>query len=105
MALWPTGVSVVTGIGPAQNPLGMVIGSFCSVSLAPPLIAFFVKKGSTTWEEIRAGSAQFCVNILSRDQVELCSVFSTGDPNRRFDSVDYDRPCDGPLKPLYAKPV
>ncbi len=38
---YPTGVAVVTAIAEDGNPAGMVVGTFSSVSLDPPLIAFF----------------------------------------------------------------
>lgn len=87
MSQWPTGVCVVTGASSNGHPLGMVIGSFCSVSLEPPLVAFFVKTGSATWREIHQQGGHFCVNVLSYKQAGLCTTFSTGEPNRRFDGV------------------
>ncbi len=49
----------------------MVVGSFTSVSLDPPLVAFFPAKSSESWPRIeRAG--KFCVNILASDQQPLC---------------------------------
>ena len=68
----------------------MVIGSFCSVSLTPPLVAFFVKTGSSTWDEIERSGGSFCVNILSHHQGALCSTFASGDPNRRFDGITFE---------------
>ena len=42
----PTGVVVVTGIGPGNEPLGITIGSFTSISLDPPLAGFFIGRSS-----------------------------------------------------------
>jgi flavin reductase (DIM6/NTAB) family NADH-FMN oxidoreductase RutF len=42
---FPTGVTVVTACD-GNGPVGMAIGSFASVSLDPPLVAFFVAKDS-----------------------------------------------------------
>ena len=63
----PTGVSVVTGIDPDGNPAGLVVGSFSSVSLDPPLVSFFTGKSSTSWPKIKP-SRHFCVNVLAHDQ-------------------------------------
>jgi flavin reductase (DIM6/NTAB) family NADH-FMN oxidoreductase RutF len=53
----------------------MAVGSFTSVSLDPPLVAFFPDKTSTTWPRIeRAGS--FCVNVLGQDQLHVCRAFA-----------------------------
>ncbi|WP_254621009.1 flavin reductase family protein [Sphingomonas sp. CL5.1] len=73
---YPTGVCVVTAIEPGGAPTGMVVGSFTSVSLDPPLVAFFPDKSSTSWPRIeRAG--KFCVNVLASDQGELCRRFAS----------------------------
>lgn len=69
-----TGVAVITAIGPS-GPVGMVVSSFTSVSLEPPLVAFLPDQSSTSWPKIRAAGA-FCVNILSAGQEELCAQFA-----------------------------
>ena len=46
---YPTGVCVVTATEPDGRRAGFVVGSFTSVSLNPPLVAFFPDKGSTSW--------------------------------------------------------
>jgi flavin reductase (DIM6/NTAB) family NADH-FMN oxidoreductase RutF len=72
---YPTGVCVVTAVHPQTGPAGMVIGSFTSVSLDPPMVAFFPDKSSTSWPKVeRAGS--FCVNILGADQESVCRRFA-----------------------------
>lgn len=73
---YPTGVCVVTGCGKDGELSGLVVGSFTSVSLDPPLVAFFPDKGSTSWPKVRA-CGHFCVNVLGEDQVELCRVFAS----------------------------
>lgn len=82
---YPTGVCVVTAAEPDGTPVGFVVGSFTSVSLAPPLVAFFPDKSSTTWPRIRR-LGHFCVSILSAEQEHLCRRFaiSGGD---KFDGV------------------
>jgi flavin reductase (DIM6/NTAB) family NADH-FMN oxidoreductase RutF/DNA-binding IclR family transcriptional regulator len=49
----------------------MVIGSFTSVSLDPPLVGFFPTKSSKTFARLR-GAETFCVNILGHDQESIC---------------------------------
>jgi 3-hydroxy-9,10-secoandrosta-1,3,5(10)-triene-9,17-dione monooxygenase reductase component len=69
-----TGVTVVTSISDDQ-PVGMTCQSFTSVSLDPPLVLFCPAKTSRAWPLIqRAG--YFCVNLLSRDQLELSNGFA-----------------------------
>ena len=76
---YPTGVTVVTARAPDGTPIGMVIGSFTSVSLDPPLVAFFPGRSSTTWPRIMAGGA-FCVNVLAAGQERLCRDVSAKEP-------------------------
>lgn len=68
---YPTGVAVVTGIAANGSPLALVVGSFTSLSLDPPLVAFCPMRESTTFERLRT-SPYFCVNVLASDQEELC---------------------------------
>lgn len=75
LAHYPTGVCVVTAAQKLHRPVGMVVGSFTSVSLDPPLVAFFPARSSSTWRHIEA-SGTFCVNVLGSDQHELSRQFS-----------------------------
>ena len=72
---YPTGVVVVTAITDGV-PAGLAIGSFSSVSLDPPLVAFFPGKSSSSWPLIEAAGS-FCVNILGEDQEDICRVFAS----------------------------
>lgn len=83
---FPTGVTIVSGMD-EDRPVGFTIGSFTSVSLDPPLVGFLPMAGSATWESI-ARSGSFCVNVLSRDQADLCWKFAKSDnESDRFDDV------------------
>jgi flavin reductase (DIM6/NTAB) family NADH-FMN oxidoreductase RutF len=71
---FPTGVTVVTAVR-GDEPVGLAVGSFSSVSLDPPLVGFFPDRSSSSWPKIReAGS--FCVNILGEDQEDVCRRFA-----------------------------
>ncbi len=72
---YPTGVCIITSIATDGKPIGMVVGSFTSVSLDPPLVAFFPGRKSATWPRIEA-AGKFCVNVLATDQQELCRQFA-----------------------------
>jgi len=73
---YPTGVSVITSADASGRPAGgMVVGTFTSVSLDPPLVAFLPDKASTSWPLI-AATGRFCVNVLSVEQEDLCRQFS-----------------------------
>ena len=73
---FPTGVTVITALAPDGQPVGLAVGSFSSVSLDPPLVAFFPARTSGTWPVIREAGA-FCVNILAEDQEDVSRVFAS----------------------------
>src|SRR5581483_6869558 len=73
---FPTGVAVVTGVDSDGHPAGMAVGSFSSVSLDPPLVAFMPDKSSSSWPKFR-DSGSFCVNILGAEQEAVCRTFAT----------------------------
>lgn len=77
---FPTGVTVITA-APQGVPVGMAVGSFSSVSLEPPLVAFFAGKGSSSWPKIQAAGS-FCVNILAEAQEDLCRRFASKEENK-----------------------
>src|SRR4051794_26552558 len=72
---FPTGVAVVTGMDAEGKPAGMAVGSFSSVSLDPPLVAFMPDKSSSSWPKFR-DSGSFCVNILGAEQESVCRTFA-----------------------------
>lgn len=72
---FPTGVTVITA-APDSGPVGLAVGSFASVSLDPPLVAFFPDQGSSSWPKIESAGA-FCVNILAEDQEDVCRRFAS----------------------------
>lgn len=73
---YPTGVCVITAMQADGKPAAMVVGSFTSVSLDPPLVAFFPDRSSTSWPKIEAAK-HFCVNVLAAHQQDLCRAFSS----------------------------
>lgn len=73
---YPTGVAVVTGIADDGLPAGMVVGSFTSVSLDPPLVAFLPTRDSGSFARLRTGQT-FCVNVLAADQEQTCRRFAS----------------------------
>ena len=72
---YPTGVCAITATGADGAAVGMVIGSFTSVSLDPPLVGFLPDKNSSTWPLIEA-AGHFCVNVLASDQQHICRQLS-----------------------------
>lgn len=71
---YPTGVTVVTAFD-GEEPVGMVVGTFTSVSLDPPLVAFMPTRGSGTYARLARADA-FCINVLAHDQLEVCRTMA-----------------------------
>ncbi|EQB30857.1 flavin reductase family protein [Sphingobium ummariense] len=90
---YPTGVCVVTASEPGGGPVGMVVGSFTSVSLDPPLVAFFPAKSSSSWPRIKAVGT-FCVNVLASDQQPLCRQLAGGAADK-FSGVSHRHSANG----------
>lgn len=95
---FPTGVTVVTGLSASGEPGGLTIGSFCSVSLEPPLVGFLPAVKSRSWADIQP-SGSFCVNILGADQADLCWRFAK-ESEGRFEGIDWRKaPSGSPILP------
>jgi flavin reductase (DIM6/NTAB) family NADH-FMN oxidoreductase RutF/DNA-binding IclR family transcriptional regulator len=84
---YPTGVVVITAVVPGEAPAALTIGSFTSVSLEPPLVAFYPDKSSTSWPRIQQ-QGKFCVNVLSAEQEHLCRQFSQKSSDK-FSGIDW----------------
>lgn len=91
---FPTGVVVVTALDAAGDPIGMTIGSFASVSLDPPLVAFFPSKTSDSWRSLRQSGDRFCVNVLSAEQEEICAKVATRKTDKFID-IPWQRSPEG----------
>jgi flavin reductase (DIM6/NTAB) family NADH-FMN oxidoreductase RutF len=65
------------------------VGSFFSVSLDPPLVAFCAAKTSTSYPKI-AEAGHFVVNVLSEDQEDVSRVFASKGTDK-FSGLGYRR--------------
>ncbi|HTW20028.1 MAG TPA: flavin reductase family protein [Mycobacteriales bacterium] len=90
---FPTGVAVVTGMDRDGSPVGLAIGSFSSLSLEPPLVAFMVNTRSSSWPRIHS-SGHFCVNILGAHQESVCRIFATPG-EEKFANLDWHSASSG----------
>lgn len=84
---YPTGVAVVTACDTDGAPIGMVVGTFSSISLDPPLVSFSPQKNSATFALLRECET-FGVNVLAADQEDLCRRMATGGA-QKFDGVEW----------------
>jgi flavin reductase (DIM6/NTAB) family NADH-FMN oxidoreductase RutF/DNA-binding IclR family transcriptional regulator len=94
---YPTGVVVVTALDPDGEPLGMTVGSFTSVSMDPPLVAFLPAKSSSSWKTLRASGERFCVNVLGSDQENVCRAVATRKSRKFHDILWHSSPGGMPV--------
>lgn len=86
LACYPTGVTVVTARDSEGQPVGMTANSFASVSLAPPLILWSVRRealGFAVYQRARF----FGVNVLSEEQSAISTHFAKAGADK-FAGVD-----------------
>lgn len=93
---YPTGVCAITAVSPDGVPAAMIVGSFTSVSLDPPLVGFFPDKQSSSWSALSLCDG-FCVNVLGASQEDLCRQLASKDP-RKFEGIAHSTsPRGAPL--------
>lgn len=83
---YPTGVCVISAAD-GETPVGMTVGTFTSVSMDPPLVAFLPQKTSTTWPIVEK-IGRFCVNVLSWEQEHLCRQMARPS-SQKFEGVPW----------------
>jgi len=93
---YPTGVAIVTCTDAYGVPAGMVIGTFTSVSLVPPLIGYLPMKTSRTFARMR-GAPTFCVNILAADQESVCQHFASSAEDKFAGLAWHPSPAGNPI--------
>jgi flavin reductase (DIM6/NTAB) family NADH-FMN oxidoreductase RutF len=81
-----TGVAFITAT-PRGEPVGLIVNSFTSVSLEPPLVSFSPARSSLTWSRMRR-ARRFGVNVLGR-QHEAFVVRATPAGADRFHGLDW----------------
>jgi 3-hydroxy-9,10-secoandrosta-1,3,5(10)-triene-9,17-dione monooxygenase reductase component len=83
---FPTGVAVVTSVGPAGAG-GLTANALCSLSLEPLLALVCFENGARTLPIVR-DAGTFAVNVLSSRQAELAGVFASTLPEaEKLDGV------------------
>ena len=64
LSRFATGIAFITAAVDGK-PAGLIVNSFASVSLQPPLVSFCPSRNSLTWSRMRRGG-RFAVNVLAR---------------------------------------
>ena len=81
LAMFATGVTVVTARSPDGGLIGLTANSFNSVSLEPPLVLWSLSHSAASMAALSTVS-HYAVNILSASQRELAERFATRDIDR-----------------------
>ncbi|GAA0300427.1 flavin reductase family protein [Kineococcus aurantiacus] len=94
----PTGVTLITtgptgGSTDGQPTAAMVVGTFGSVSLDPPLVCFLPDRASTTWPVVRA-HGRFTASVLGAGQLDVCRAFARKEDDR-FERFGWHRTATG----------
>jgi 3-hydroxy-9,10-secoandrosta-1,3,5(10)-triene-9,17-dione monooxygenase reductase component len=88
MSHLPTGVVALSGLTSASPyPCGLVVGTFQSLSLDPPLVSFSVARTSTSWPKLR-DAGRVCASVLAAGQEPVCRALSSKQPDK-FAGIDW----------------
>ena len=98
LARWPTGVAVVTALGP-DGPVGKTVNSFHATSLDPALVGWCIDHRSSQLDAW-LGADGYVVHVVAADQMDLITRFATSSSDR-FAGLDWTAGLDGmPLLPV-----
>ncbi|MGR6429714.1 flavin reductase family protein [Rhizobium sp. PAMB 3174] len=81
----PSGVVIVTSVGPAGEPTGATVSSFSSLSFSPPLVALGLADSSKTLAAI-LNHRHFAVHFVSEPNRDVALRFASSAGNK-FDGV------------------
>ena len=87
LSKFATGVTVVSTIDCEGKPIGMTANSFTSVSLDPPLVLWSIGINQPSYDSFLKAKG-YSVSILSKDQKDICDLFSSPIENK-FSDIDY----------------
>ncbi|WP_036840303.1 flavin reductase family protein [Polaromonas sp. CF318] len=93
LAMFATGVTIVTARTPAGVLVGLTANSFNSVSLQPPLVLWSLARAAGSMAALSTGS-HYAINILAADQKELAERFASGRADR-WDGVAHTEGASG----------
>jgi len=87
LGMFATGVTIVTGLNDAREPIGLTANSFNSVSLEPPLVLWSLAKAAASLSAFSTGS-HYAIHILGADQRALAERFAARGV-KRWDGVGF----------------
>lgn len=96
LAMFATGVTIVTARTPAGDLVGLTANSFNSVSLNPPLVLWSLSQAAGSMAALSTGS-HYAINILAADQKELAERFASKREDRWKDVLFTEGSSGSPL--------
>jgi len=93
LAMFATGVTVVTARDATGAPIGLTANSFNSVSLDPPLVLWSLSRQAGSMPAFERGS-HYAINILAAEQHALAERFAEKNVDR-FDGVGFSPGAGG----------
>ncbi|MFF4835204.1 flavin reductase family protein [Streptomyces sp. NPDC001315] len=87
MGSFPSGITVVTTLGPGAVPRGATVTAFASISLQPPVLMVSLAAGSRTLGAIRRHGA-FAVHVLDSSGAAVSQHFAA--PASGFDGITWE---------------
>ena len=81
LGCFPSGVCLVTTMGPGDKPAGLTVNSFTSVSLDPPMVLWSLSRAASSAPVFR-DAEYFAVNILAAGDEALSSHFAKQAPEK-----------------------
>ncbi|WP_346007865.1 flavin reductase family protein [Janibacter terrae] len=99
MGHYPTGVVVVTGAHPDGEALAMIVGTFTSASMEPPLVAFLPMRSSRTFQRL-SECESLCINVLTDGQEALGRTIASRSEDK-LEGIDWS-PCSSGAPMLHG---
>jgi flavin reductase (DIM6/NTAB) family NADH-FMN oxidoreductase RutF len=93
LAMFATGVTIVTARTAGGEPIGLTANSFNSVSIDPPLVLWSLSRQAGSMPAFARGS-HYAINILAADQRALAERFASKDV-QRFEGVSFRTGASG----------
>ena len=93
LAMFATGVTIVTARNADGAPIGLTANSFNSVSIAPPLVLWSLSRHAGSMPTFARGS-HYAIHILAADQHALALRFASKDVDR-FEGLPFREGAGG----------
>jgi flavin reductase (DIM6/NTAB) family NADH-FMN oxidoreductase RutF len=89
MSKFTTGIAIVTTLDANQQPFGLTINAFSSLSLDPPMVLFCLAKKTRFYSYLNNQSC-FTINILADNQKDLSIHFAKPFFGDQWDEIDFE---------------